>query len=336
MKISTQAKALSLLFALCFTQFTEAARVGPFEAAPLGLLARRFLFLVPTPSVILDYHNGPVLTGTNGVIPIYVLWYGNFNETDKSAVRNFFASFKEENGTTTDVARWWNVTTGFKDAAGGAVAGAVELAGELNDTPYSLGKSLNNTDIETLMLNSLGTFPSNPEAMYFVLTASDVMVQGFCMNSCSSHSATSPLTTAGGLQLPYAWVGNPKDQCPGLCAWPFAQPSYMPTNANLPLPPNGDVGTDGMIIQIACMLAGTASNPFDNAFYQGDAAIPLEAGTACSGFGVGAYAGYPGQLEKDLITGAEYNAEGISGSRFLVPTLYDPKTRTCLPISISP
>ncbi|CAM6099078.1 unnamed protein product [Calypogeia fissa] len=336
MKMSTQAAALCLLFALGFAQFTEAARLGPFQPAPLGLLARRFLFLVDNPSVILDYHNGPVLTGTNGVIPIYLIWYGNFNETDKAAVRNFLASFNDDTGTVTDVARWWNVTGGFKDSAGGAVAGAVQLAGEINDTACSRGTSINNTDMEALMLNSLNTFPSNPEAIYFVLTASDVTMPDFCSNSCASHFATSPVTTPGGLQLPYAWVGNPKDQCPGMCAWPFAQPSYMPANANLPLPPNGDIGADGMVIQMAYMLAGTATNPFDNAFYQGDASIPLEAGTACSGFGVGAYPGYPGQLKKDVITGAEYNAEGIDGSRFLLPTLWDPTTRTCLPLALTP
>lgn len=336
MSSSTPMKAFCLLLVLSFAHLNAAARVGPFGQAPLGLLARRFLFLVDTPSVILEYHNGPVLTGTNGVIPVYVIWYGGFNETDKSSVRNFLASFGEENGTTTDVGRWWNVTGGFKDSAGASVGGAVHLAGEVNETSYSLGKDLKNADLETLVLNSLTTLPTSTEGIYFVLTAADVMVEDFCMNSCASHFATSPSSTPGGLQLPYAWVGNPKDQCPGMCAWPFAQPSYMPTSANLPLPPNGNVGVDGMIIQMAYMLAGTASNPFDNAFYQGDAGVPLEAGTACSGFGVGAYPGYPGELKKDVITGAEYNAAGIGGSKFLIPTLWDPATRTCNPIVVTP
>ncbi|BBN16287.1 protein MpEXL4 [Marchantia polymorpha subsp. ruderalis] len=332
----TQVKCSALLMMFLLASVVDGARIGPVEKNTIygGLLARRFLRLVESPETIIDYHNGPVMEGSNGTLPVYVIWYGEFNETDTAAVRDFFASFSPAaDGSVTDVAKWWDVTTRFKDATGASVARYVTLVGERNDT-YSLGKNLNNSNLEELVQSSLSAFPADPNAVYFVMTAADVQVEGFCMNSCASHFATVPSST-NELQLPYAWVGNAKDQCPGMCAWPFAQPPYMPAQADMPLPPNGNVGVDGMIVHIAYMLAGTATNPFNNAFYQGDAAAPLEAGTACVGsFGVGSYSGYPGELKKDVITGSKYNANGVNDRKFLLPALWDPDTRKCSPLAV--
>lgn len=56
--------------------------------------------------------------------------------------------------------------------------------------------------------------------------------------------------------------------------------------------PNG-IGADGMVINIATILAGTASNPFKTGYFEGDALAPLEAITACLGiFGAGVYPGF--------------------------------------------
>ncbi|GKB51268.1 EXORDIUM-like protein [Tanacetum coccineum] len=87
---------------------------------------------------------------------------------------------------------------------------------------------------------------------------------------------------------------------------------------------------DGMVINLASLLAGTATNPFGNGYYQGDASAPLEAASACPGvYGKGAYPGYPGDLLVDSTTGASYNAHGANGRKYLVPAMYDPSTSTC-------
>lgn len=151
-----------------------------------------------------------------------------------------------------------------------------------------MGKALKRADIETLMVSAL---TANPASMYFLLTAADVEVEGFCMNSCASHS----FTLAKNFMLPYAWVGNSGTQCPGQCAWPYALPQYGPQGAEALVAPNADAGMDGMVINMASMLAGTVTNPFNNGYYQGDASAPLEAATACTGiYGAGAYPGNPG------------------------------------------
>lgn len=85
-----------------------------------------------------------------------------------------------------------------------------------------------------------------------------------------------------------------------------------------------------MIINIASLLAGTVTNPFGNGYYQGPAAAPLEAASACPGmYGKNAYPGYAGDLLVDSSTGASYNANGINGRRYLLPALWDPETSSC-------
>ncbi|MFS7912995.1 putative protein EXORDIUM [Helianthus anomalus] len=56
----------------------------------------------------------------------------------------------------------------------------------------------------------------------------------------------------------------------------------------------------------------------------------LEAVTACTGiFGLGAYPGYPGSLLVDKKTKVSYNAQGMKGRKYLLPTMWDPNTSTC-------
>ncbi|GFS46799.1 EXORDIUM like 2 [Actinidia rufa] len=124
-------------------------------------------------------------------------------------------------------------------------------------------------------------------------------------------------------------VGNSVTQCPGQCAWPFHQPLYGPQTPPL-VAPNGDVGVDGMVINLATVLTGTVTNPFNNGYFQGPETAPLEAVTACTGmFGSGSYPGYAGSVLVDKSTGASYNSQGVNGRKYLLPAMWDPKTSTC-------
>ncbi|KAL3682900.1 hypothetical protein R1sor_000922 [Riccia sorocarpa] len=300
-----------------------------FTAQPGG--TRKLSFLVPSPALVLPYHNGVILSGAPE-IPVYLIWYGAFTAAQKATIVDFFSSFSTPGSAPTlspSVASWWKITSGYKDSAGLAVSPTVKLGGQ-QELDYVRGKQLKDTDIQSLVLNSLSEFPANYNALYLVLTADDVSVGDFCRNECGSHWATTPSANTEGQQLPFAWVGNPASQCPGLCAWPFAKPEYGPKGEPL-VAPNMDVGIDGMIITIGQMLASVATNPFDTGFYDGDASAPLEASTACTGiYGAGAYPGYPGDLLVDPITGASYNANGVNGRQYLLPALWDPVTLKCV------
>ncbi|KAL3680313.1 hypothetical protein R1sor_023269 [Riccia sorocarpa] len=282
--------------------------------------------LVEPAPIILDYHNGPLLT-QRGSIPVYILWYGSFSRAQRAILTDFFASFGSPLPKPS-VSSWWKITSGYT-ASGAPVAPSVKVVKQLSDSKYSMGKALTNADLETLAVKSLAVFPPNPNAIIFIFTAADVDVESFCMNSCASHFATDASTATGNKQLPYVWVGNPGAKCPGLCAWPYAKPTYGPQVPPL-VAPNGDVGVEGMVINTATMLAGTATNPFDTGYFQGDAGYPYEAATACQGaYGPNAYPGYPGDLLVDSATGASYNAVGVNKRKFLLPALWDPKTTKC-------
>lgn len=139
---------------------------------------------------------------------------------------------------------------------------------------------------------------------------------------CGTHASVNNT-------LVYIWVGNSETQCPGHCAWPFHQPINGPQTPPL-VPPNADMGMDGVVINVASLFFGAITNPFGSGIYQGVAYAPLEACSACAGiYAKGAFAGYPGKLLVDLTTGASYNALGINGRKYCVPAVFDPTTLSC-------
>ncbi|CAM6105919.1 unnamed protein product [Calypogeia fissa] len=294
--------------------------------------SRRLSSLVVNNQLIVPYHRGPILSGDESThsIAIYLVWYGTFSESQRAPIVDFFGSFgRQEDETLPSVSSWWKTIQSYKDIHGETVMSQVQLAGQTADD-YSKGKSLKESDLEDLVEKSLSKFPADSKSVYFVLTAEDVQVESFCMNSCGSHYSSAPTTVTKHQRLPYAWVGNAASQCAGRCAWPYAKPMYGPRNFVPLVAPNGDVGVDGMVINIATLLAGIATNPHSNAYFQGDALAPLEAATACAGqYGAGAFPGYPGMLLKDESTGASYNAVGSNGRKYLLPAVWDPTTLAC-------
>ncbi|KAL8198000.1 hypothetical protein R6Q57_018090 [Mikania cordata] len=291
-----------------------------FPVFHLSLGARRLTELVHDSSNLLHYHNGPLLTGS---ISVNFIWYGNFKPSQKAIVSDFITSLSTKSPVEPSVATWWKTIDKYHTKSL-----SLRLGKQISDPTYSLGKSL--TDKHLVQLASKG---EQSNAVNVVLTASDVAVDGFCSSRCGSHgsSSSSKMSQVKGknYKFAYIWVGNSETQCPGQCAWPFHQPIYGPQAAPL-VAPNNDVGVDGMVINLAGLLAGTATNPFGNGYYQGDADAPLEAASACPGvYAKGAYPGYAGDLLVDSTTGASYNAHGTSGRKYLLPALYDPSTSTC-------
>ncbi|KAG8059377.1 hypothetical protein GUJ93_ZPchr0002g24533 [Zizania palustris] len=279
----------------------------------------------PQPSELLTYHNGTVLQGD---IPVSVVWYGRFTPAQKAVVNDFLLSLTVASpAPTPSVSQWWNnINTLYLSKAGSGKNGAgpssteVRLAGrQVSDAGCSLGKSLKLSQLAALAAEA----SPKKGGIALVLTAQDVAVEGFCMSRCGTHASDAKARTA------FVWVGNSATQCPGQCAWPFHQPAYGPQTPAL-VPPSGDVGMDGMVMNIASMVAGVVTNPFGDGFYQGPKEAPLEAATACPGvYGSGAYPGYAGNLAVDPATGASYNANGVRGRKYLLPALYDPATSTC-------
>ncbi|KAI3760790.1 hypothetical protein L1987_51189 [Smallanthus sonchifolius] len=244
-------------------------------------------------------------------------------EGRKDIISDFISSLSTNSQIQPSVATWWKTTEKYHTKSASSLS--LRPGKQISDPDYSLGKSL--TDEHLVQLASKG---ESYNAVNVVLTASDVAVDGFCSSRCGSHGSSKTAHVKGkNYKFAYIWVGNSETQCPGQCAWPFHQPIYGPQAAPL-VAPNNDVGVDGMVINLAGLLAGTATNPFGNGYYQGDASAPLEAASACPGvYARGAYPGYAGDLLVVPTTGASYNAHGTNGRKYLLPALYDPSTSTC-------
>lgn len=283
----------------------------------LCLGARKLTSLYQPPPMAINYHKGTLLEGN---LPVSILWYGEFSPVQKSVVVDFLLSLNPQNqeSATPSVSKWWlTIQTYLKKA--GKKAAHVDLSNQFSDKNCSFGKILKKHQVFGLAQK----VNSKPGGLTLVLTAKDVAVEGFCMSNCGFHDSNPKRNSA------FVWVGNSVSQCPGQCAWPFHQPIYGPQTEPLGAP-NGDVGVDGMIINIAALLAGTVTNPFGNGYFLGSADAPLEASSACPGvYGKGAYPGYAGEVLTDPTTGASYNAQGINGRKYLLPALMDPSTSQC-------
>ncbi|XP_028757029.1 protein EXORDIUM [Neltuma alba] len=266
-----------------------------------------------------QYHKGPLLSGP---ISVHLIWYGKFSPSQRAIVSDFITSLSSSNPSATQpsVAAWWKTIQKFYNPKV-----SLSLASQVLDDSYSMGKSLT-----TQQVAKLASKGGQKDAINVVLTAADVAVDGFCSSQCGTHGTSVGAPLRGKKhKTAYIWVGNSQTQCPGQCTWPFHQPIYGPQNPPL-VAPNNDVGLDGMVINVASLLAGTVTNPFGNGFFQGPKEAPLEAASACTGvYGKGAYPGYAGNLLVDSVTGASYNANGVNSRKYLLPALYDPTTSSC-------
>lgn len=285
--------------------------------SPTLSTTRKLNALVQEQPLVLKYHNGALLKGN---VTVNLIWYGKFTPIQRSIIVDFIHSLNFNRAPQPSTSSWWKTTENYKGGSSNLVVRHQVLLEN-----YSLGKALKKVHLLALSKKVTNTLPTS---INVVLTAKDVAVDGFCMNRCGTHGSALPgrgLASCG----TYIWVGNSETQCPGYCAWPFHQPIYGPQTPPL-VAPNGDVGVDGMIINLATLLANTVTNPFNNGYFQGPPTAPIEAATACTGvFGSGSYPGYPGRVLVDKVSGASYNAHGINGRKYLVPAMWDPQTSGC-------
>ena len=271
--------------------------------------------------VHLRYHMGPVLTEN---ITVNIIWYGTWQRAQKKIIREFINSISSRDAKRPSVAGWWRTVTLYTDQTGANISRSLHLAAEKSDRFYSHGKKLTRLSIQSVIKSAVTAktkpLPINPKSgIYLLLTSDDVYVQDFCGQVCGFHYFTFPSIV--GYTLPYAWVGNSAKLCPGMCAYPFAVPDYIPGLKPLKSP-NGDAGIDGMISVIGHEIAELATNPLVNAWYAGtDPVFPVEIADLCEGiYGTGGGGSYTGQL-LDGEDGATYNMNGIR-RRFLVQWLW--------------
>lgn len=286
----------------------------------------RMLFLVKPDPIVLRDHGGELLTGN---VTVNILYYGRFAPAQRAIVADFVRSLSAADvphprvaNVAPSVASWWRATSLYRGGGARIRLGRQQQLMTLDEKQRSLSP-----ENFTAMARRAGHHRGG--AITAVLTAANVRVSSFCASRCGVHDHAKA-GAHGKTRFAFLWAGNPAQQCPGQCAWPFHRAPAQTAGAPPLVPPNGDVGMDGLVISLAALLAGTVTNPYGDGYYQGEREAPLEAATACAGiFGSGAYPGYPGKLLKDRATGASYNAVGLGGRKYLLPALWDPTTSQC-------
>ncbi|KAJ2964595.1 hypothetical protein NQZ79_g438 [Umbelopsis isabellina] len=193
-------------------------------------------------TVDITYQGGPIMTGAITVYPIY---YGTWSAIQKDIVSTFVGGISSTG--------WWNIEETYTNSAGVAVTGPVSVGKEYDDN-YSLGKSLADNDIETIVSNAIANgLPTDTNGIYAVLTAGDVAeTSGFCSQYCGWHT----YATINGETLKYLFAGR-ADACISSCV----------ASTNSESSPNGDVPVDGMISVLAHEIVESGSDPELNAWY---------------------------------------------------------------------
>jgi hypothetical protein len=193
----------------------------------------------------INYHGGPVM---NGLTKVYLLYYGTWTATQTGLMNGLIQTL---GGTPI-----YNTNISYYSLAGtvkSPVQNSVTLMGSRVESSYSLGKTLSDANIQTLVANALtaGWFAKDSNAVYFVLTAPDVKESsGFGSQYCGWHTHGS----IGGTDIKYSFVGNAATIAPAGCG--VVNPS-----------PNGDGGIDAMASVVFHELSETVSDPDLNAWY---------------------------------------------------------------------
>jgi hypothetical protein len=234
-------KVVLMTLALILTALDPAAAqnaFGPDNFSPTATGSTR------TDGRIL-YHNGPVLTGTQFVYPI---WYGNWAiDLYRQIVLTDFLS-------NLGASPYFKINTGYPNSAGQAPNGELTYAGSASDA-YSHGAVLTEADVADVVANAIltGGIPLDPQGIYVVLTSPDVTVQDgatqFCLTCCNLHGDS----VVAGSPFRYVFVGNPA-RCPSACA-PQAQS------------PSGDYAADAMVSWLAHALNAVVTNPNGDGWY---------------------------------------------------------------------
>ena len=189
----------------------------------------------------ISYHGGPVTLGTTNV---YYIWYGNWSGNSAGTILQNLAS-------SIGGSPYFNINTSYYNGSNQHVSNSVAFAGQTNDN-YSHGTSLSDAGVQSVVSSAItgGWLPKDTNAVYFVLTSSDVNeTSGFCTQYCGWHTHA----TIAGSDIKYAFIGNP-DRCPSACEWQTTSP-------------NGNAGADGMASIIAHELEESVTDPDLNAWY---------------------------------------------------------------------
>ncbi|CAN8269825.1 unnamed protein product [Cochlearia groenlandica] len=287
----------------------------------------------------------------NGTLNLSLLWYGQFSPVQKERVEDFIESlnFDAKEGLDPKVSSWWKVVESYQERyemkdiyqqnknnnISVVPKIKVKIVRSYVDEDMKFGKELNVENSEKLV--EMATENMSKVVPVILLgwkvRALDI---GFCNGTCQHYSLYGKKKTQ-----PYIMVSDPELQCPGECAWPFHTADKGPRGMTYQ-PPSGEIGADALVIQLATGLADIVTNPaltellfqsetpYNTDKSSGSLVYVMDPATKCTRvFGSGAFPGFTGKIRVDPATGGAFNYHGINHLKFLVPSVWDPKTKSC-------
>ncbi|HSR07521.1 MAG TPA: hypothetical protein VLM42_10245 [Bryobacteraceae bacterium] len=235
-----------------------------------------------TRSNLITYHGGTVMTGAP--VNVYVIYYGNtFLSSTPTILNTFFADLS--------TSPQFGVNSTYFDASNATIAPSFHFSPKVYnassvpdgslylDSNYSQGTHIGSKDVPNIIQHAIQVngLPADQDGVYFVLTAPDVAVSGFCTSFCAYHTTSTSIVA--GLHIRYALVPDPAQRCTG-CDGNFAVFGQTTT-------PNGDQGADEMTDSIIHELSETVTDPDLKAWYTSSGA---ENGDLCNyNYGPGPY-----------------------------------------------
>ena len=201
-----------------------------------------------TPKIL--YHGGPILLGS---VPVYIIYYGTFPSSTISIVNDFFS--------TIGGSLQYNVNTTYFNGQGTHIQNSISFStsGNVYNDNYSLGKTFNGNTVQTVVKNAIqgGHLPADATGIYFVVTAMDVTIPGFCNSFCAYHANSTSIIS--GLDIKYSLIPDPTQAC-AACDGNVAIFGQNIT-------PNGDLGADEMTDSIMHELSEAVTDPDINAWF---------------------------------------------------------------------
>jgi hypothetical protein len=201
------------------------------------------------------YHNGPVQTGSRNLYTIYYgCWDDNCGFAGDTRTIQVLADLITNIGGTP----YEQINSTYTDASGQPAASVFIYGGHVQDSSYSLGPDLTQSDIVSLISKQVNNFqlPQDPNGIYVIIASADIAstATGFCTPSAPPFHGQG---LVNGAPVKYIFLGNP-NRCPTVAGPQFSRSG--PT-------PNDSYAGDVLASNLAHALNGIVTNPLGNGWY---------------------------------------------------------------------
>ncbi|KAI9029710.1 phosphate-induced protein 1 [Phycomyces nitens] len=244
-------------------------------------------------------------------VNVYLIFYGDWSSPEAQNDQSVFMSFVDRLSSTS----WFSTLKQYPNADGKTIGGPLSLAAAVTDSG-SHGLNLTDTNTHKQIVTDAvhsgyldATNQLDNDGFYIILAAKNVQDSDFCNTHCGYNGYSD--------EFQYMYIGYP-GSCTDSCVPGFNQVDS----------PNNSTSIDAAITIFSHEVQDILTDPRDDAWILKDGDTKVEVGDFCSGQGVteSQWFGATSQVEG---RNASYNL-AIDDKKYLVQTIYSPKSKTCV------